>query len=358
MLRTSRSVPVPPCHDARCPPRASRFPLLVVSLLALVLSACSPESASETSSRSGAAADELAVVRIGIVAKSQSNPVFQAAHAGALAAAEQFGAEYGVHVNVDILTPADEDPAAQAAAIEQLARAGFAGIAVSCSDANTVTPAIDKAVELGAQVVCFDSDAPRSKRFAFFGTDDQSCGEAVMRELAAAMGETGTVAILAGNQAAPNLQARVVGVKAELARHPGMALLADGVFYHPETPERAAEAVASAQSTHPEIGGWAMVGGWPLFTRGALHWEPGAVQVVSVDDLPAQLAYLESGHVGVLLAQDCYGWGRESVRLLLDKIVRGQDPPGGVRQIDPLQPVHAADVPRVRAEWERWLGGH
>lgn len=328
----------------------ARAPLLLILLGLLATLGCSPGDDAPS-------ADGPRRVLIGIVAKSQSNPVFQAAHAGALACAQEFSQTYGVQVVIDIQTPADEDPAAQAAAIEQLARAGAAGIAVSCSDANTVTPAIDKAVALGAQVVCFDSDAPQSDRFAFFGTDDQSCGALVMEHLAAALGESGTVAILAGNQAAPNLQARVAGVKAELASHPGLRLLPDGVFYHPETPERAAETVSSAQSTHPEIDGWAFVGGWPLFTRGALRWEPGDVAVVSVDALPAQLAYLESGHVGVLLAQDCYGWGRNSVRLLLDKIVLGQDPPGGVRQLDPLQPVRVDDVASVRADWERWLGG-
>ena len=54
--------------------------------------------------------------------------------------------------------------------------------------------------------MCFDSDAPASKRFAYYGTDDKSCGARTMDDLAKVMGETGTVAILAGNQSAPNLQ--------------------------------------------------------------------------------------------------------------------------------------------------------
>lgn len=294
---------------------------------------------------------------LGIVGKSQSNPVFQAAHRGAKAAAERLSAERGVDIEVRILTPPDEDPQEQARAIEQLARAGAQGIAVSCSDANTLTAAIDRAVELGAHVVCFDSDAPRSRRFAFFGTDDISCGELVMRHLAEAMGGKGVVAILAGNQTAPNLQKRVEGVKRELARHPDMRLLEDGVFWHPETPEKAAETVNRAQSTHPEIEGWAMVGGWPLFTRDALRWEPGAVKVVAVDALPAQLRYLESGHVAVLLAQNCFGWGEKSVEFLVDKILDGKDPEGGPRIVDPLVPVRRADVDEWRRKWARWLGG-
>lgn len=320
--------------------------LAVLSVLVSLL-ACRPAEEASVS-------DDRLV--LGLVGKSQGNPVFQAAYRGALAAAEELSARHGVTIEIDWQTPAEEDPQRQAAAIEQLARAGVAGIAVSCSDAGTLTPAIDKAVALGTPVVCFDSDAPASERFAFFGTDDRTCGRLVMQALAQAMGDTGTIAVLAGNQAAPNLQARVAGVLEELERHPGMQLLDDGVFYHVETPELAAEKVATAQSTHPEIQGWAFVGGWPLFTRGALSWDPGSVRVVSVDALPAQLDYLRSGHVEVLLAQDCFGWGRRSVELLVAKVLEGSEPADGPRLVDPLQSVRAADVERVAAEWEAWLG--
>jgi len=296
-------------------------------------------------------------ITIGLVAKSQGNMVFQAARVGAEAAAKELGPKRGVDVVIDWQTPAQENPQEQAAAIEQLARAGVPGIAVSCSDANTLTAAIDKAVELGSQVMCFDSDAPRSRRFAFFGTDDAACGRMVMQELAAAMGDRGTIAILAGNQTAPNLQARVQGVKDELARHPDMKLLEDGVFYHPETPEQAAETMGRAQTTHPEIAGWALVGGWPLFTHGALHWKAGTPKVVSVDALPPQLQYLKEGYVEVLLAQDCYGWGWRSVEVLLDKILDGSNPRPGARIVDPLTRVRAADAAAWEQKWAGWSGG-
>ena len=94
-----------------------------------------------------------------------------------------------------------------------------------------------------------------------------------------------------------------------------MKLNDPGVFYHVETPEKAAEAVANAQNANPGIGGWCMIGGWPLFTADALKWPAGTVKVVSVDALPAQLNYLRDGHVQVLLAQDCYGWGAKSVEI-------------------------------------------
>jgi ribose transport system substrate-binding protein len=326
--------------------RATTFPPLLLAVL-LAVSCLSCAKKADPSGRRK--------VVIGIVAKSQSNIVFQAAWKGARDAARDLSASYGVDVDVRWMTPPDENPQKQAEAIEQLARSGAEGIAVSCSDANILTPAIDKAVELGARVMCFDSDAPRSKRFCFFGTDDRTCGAAVMRHLADAMGNTGAIAILAGNQSAPNLQMRVQGVREELATHPGMSLVGNGVYYHAETPEQAAETVNRAQSTNPAIKGWAMVGGWPLFTGDALKWRPGDVKVVSVDALPPQLAYLASGHVQVLLAQNCYGWGTTAVRVLLDLIVRGQAP-AQVRIVDSLTVVTKDNQADYGKHWEQWLG--
>jgi ribose transport system substrate-binding protein len=295
-------------------------------------------------------------IKLGMVAKSQSNAVFQAGYAGALAAAKELGPKYGAEVTIDWQTPADEDAQKQAQAIEALTGSGVQGIMVSCTEARTVTPAIDNAIRRGIPVMCFDSDAPQSKRFAYYGTDDVSCGQRVMAELAKAMGDKGTVAILGGNQGAPNLTNRIKGAKDELAKHPNMKLLeaSGGVFYHQETPEKAAEAVQAAQNANPSIEGWALIGGWPLFTANALPWPPGKVKVVSVDALPAQLPYLKSGHVEMLLAQDCYGWGYKSVEIMLEKIVNKKDP-SSPRVIDPLTVVTKSNVDDFGKNWEKWL---
>jgi ribose transport system substrate-binding protein len=300
-------------------------------------------------------AAEQKKITIGLVAKSQSNPVFQAAYAGAKDAAKELGPKYGLEVTIDLQTPADEDAQKQAEAIEQLARGGAAGIAVSCTDANTVAPAINKAAELGAVVMCFDSDAPKSKRLCYYGTDDLVCGKLVMTELARVMADKGLIAILAGNQTAPNLKMRGAGVVEELAKHPNMKLLRDGIFYHPETPEKAAEALNTAQSTNPTIEGWAIIGGWPLLTKNAVRWKAGDVKVVCVDALPPQLPYLETGHAEVLLGQDCYGWGYKSVELLLEKIVRNKQP-DQVKVIDPLTLVTKENAKEYGKKWDKWLG--
>jgi ribose transport system substrate-binding protein len=320
------------------------------ALAALVLFAVSACSKKTEPAPAGAARTVL----IGIIGKSQTNDVFQAAHAGAKAAAAELGAKYGVTVEIEIRTPNDEDATKQAEAIDALVRRGAEGISVSCTEANTLTPSIDKAAGKGVAVMCFDSDAPDSKRFAYYGTDDFTCGERIMERTIQALGGKGVVAILGGNQSALNLQKRVEGAKAAAAKHPGIKLNEPGVFYHVETPEKSAEAVASAQNANSAIQGWAFIGGWPLFTTDALKWAPGSIKVASCDALPAQLDYVRSGHVEALFAQDCYGWAYKSVEILLEKIVNGKAP-ADPRIVDPLTEVAKANVEAFAGNWSKWL---
>ncbi|MBP7141718.1 MAG: substrate-binding domain-containing protein [Opitutaceae bacterium] len=289
---------------------------------------------------------------IGLVAKSQGNPVFQAARVGAEDAAKELGKKLNLNIKIDWRTPNEEDAQKQAEAIEQLVLAGAEGIAVSCSDANKLTDAINSAVRNGVPVATFDSDAPDSKRFVTYGVDDIDCGRQVMSELAKLMNGKGIVAILAGNQNAPNLQKRVQGVREEAAKYPGITIR--NTYYHKETPQDAAAKVEQVMQANPDITGWAMIGGWPLFTENALNWQPGTVKCVSVDALPAQLAYVRSGHVPVLLAQQCYAWGHRSVELLIDKIVLKKNPPA-VKEVSALIPVNKDNVDAFAKNWVTWL---
>jgi len=298
----------------------------------------------------GSAAERTLV--LGLVAKSQGNPVFQAARVGAEDAAKELGKKHNINIKIDWRTPNEEDAQKQADAIEQLVLAGAEGISVSCSDANKLTDAINRAVDNGVPVATFDSDAPASKRFVTYGVDDIECGKQTMEELAKVMGGKGIVAILAGNQNAPNLQKRVQGAKEVAKKYPGITIR--DVYYHKETPQDAAAKVEQVMQANPDVTGWAMIGGWALFTENALKWQPGTVQCVSVDALPAQLAYIRSGHVPVLLAQQCYAWGHRTVELLVEKIVDKKNPPA-VKEISALIPVNKDNVDAFAKNWDKWL---
>jgi len=287
-------------------------------------------------------------ITIAVIAKSSTNPVFLAARTGAEAAASELSRQHGINVEVVWLTPPQEDGQIQAQRIQQAVNDGADAILISCSDAGKVTGAINDAVDRGVAVMTFDSDAPQSKRFAYFGVDDVRTGQAVMAELAQMMNGRGSVAILAGNQNAPNLQQRVAGVQQEARRHPGIRLV--GVFNHIETPQDAAAEMIRVTNAYPDLQGWALVGGWPLFTQTLLtDLDPARIKVVSVDALPAQLAYVDRGIAPVLLAQPVYQWGYVGVRTIVDRLHFHREVPAVI-------PMELVRVSRENlGEWARQL---
>ena len=265
-------------------------------------------------------------LKIAMIAKSSTNPVFISARRGAEAAAKELGEKHGIPIQIVWMAPDHEDGELQATAVAQALSDRASAILISCSDTERCTTAINGAVDRGVPVMTFDSDAAGSKRFAFYGLDDENLGKTVMRELAAQLQKKGSVAILAGNKDAPNLRKRVDGVRREAALTPGITIV--GTFNHPETPTDAAEEVAREQTANPRIQGWAMIGGWALSTpRLTKDLDPKKVKVVAVGGMPAQLPFVENGLAPVLLALPTYNWGYVSVQHIVDKVHLKKDVP-------------------------------
>jgi ribose transport system substrate-binding protein len=236
--------------------------------------------------------------------------------------------------------------------IEQLILAGTDGLIVSCSDAIKLTDTINKAVRQGIPVLTFSGDAPSSKRFVALGINDFKCGEQTFEELAKLLHGQGKVAAIDGNPNAANLQQRAAGFRSAAKKHPGIRLL--DVFYHKETPGDAVAKIEQVMQANPDITGWGLLGGWPLFTEDALHWAPGTIKCVAVDALPPELNYVRSGHVQLLLSQDVYGYGYKAVEHLVNKVHFKKEPAQPMDDT-PLTAVTKENVETFGKNWEKWL---
>jgi ribose transport system substrate-binding protein len=123
-----------------------------------------------------------------------------------------------------------------------------------------------------------------------------------------------------------------------------------GVFNHVETAQDASAEVVRVDNAYPDIQGWAMIGGWPLFAQSLLtDANFSKLKVASVDALPAQLAYVDKGIVPVLLAQPVYKWGYEGVKTIVDKVHFKKDVP----QIIPMELVRVTKA--NLGDWARQL---
>ena len=252
-----------------------------------------------------------------VIPKQKDNPVFSYARAGALAQ----GRESDVEIIWD--APERNDEVKQAQILETFIRQRVDGIAISCSNPDVLKKPINKAVDSGIPVVTWDSDSPDSKRSAFFGVNDYQAGRIIAEELAALIEGKGNVAIMSGVQGAQNLTSRVQGVTDVFKEKFPQIKVVTTAYCDDDVP-RSVQLIGSVMREHPDLAGWAMVGGWALFAKNGLNAiTPGKTKVVSVDPLPECWPWIEKGYAQVMIGQKVFDWGAKSVELL-DKLRKAQ----------------------------------
>ena len=292
--------------------------------------------------------DSAHTLRFAFIPKALHIPVFEYARIGAEREAARLG-------GIEILWRGAEstDEIRQKEILESFIAQRVDGIAISCLNGDLLTDAIDRAVGLGIPVVTWDSDAPKSRRQAFYGVNDFAAGQALGDGLAKLLGGKGSVAIITA-LGADNLQKRLDGARAALKAYPAITVVEQ--FDMKDDAVRVAEIIASATERYPDLSGWLSVGGWPVFVRNALDpVDPQRTKVVAFDTIPPAPDLLRAGKVQLLIGQKYFGWGEESVRLL--KQIADGHPPTEVFHDSGLDVVTAENLDAYLEQWKRWEAG-
>ena len=287
-------------------------------------------------------------LRFAVIPKALDIPVFSYAKVGAERAAAELG-------NVEILwnAPATADQLKQKEILESFITQRVDGIAISVLNGEYLAPTINRAIDAGIPVVTWDSDAPTSRRLAFYGVDDFRSGQILGEEAVKLLNGKGTVALMT-SVGATNLQRRLDGVRDALAKAPGIRIVE--TYDIKEDAVRAGELISAGTRRYPDLGAWISVGGWPVFTRNALaSVDPAKTKVISFDTVAPALDIMRDGKVQVLLGQKYFGWGAEPVKLL-HAIKQGRNPPQMIIDsgVDIVTP---ANVEAYSAQWKKLESG-
>jgi len=285
---------------------------LMVVIAALAIVGC---GGGKQNAGGPAAAKQL---RFAVIPKSLDIPVFNYAKIGAERKAKELG-------DVEILwnAPTNADQLKQKEILESYITQRVDGIAISALNGDFLTDTINRAIDSGIPVVTWDSDAPKSKRLAFYGVDDIASGRIMGEQAISLLNGKGKVAIIT-SMGATNLQRRLDGIKEALAKAPGIQIVE--TFDIKEDVVRCAEIISTGTARYPDLGAWLSVGGWPVFTRNATAAiDPSKTKVISFDTIQPALDLLREGKVTVLLGQKYFGWGSEPVQILYD-IKHGKNP--------------------------------
>jgi ribose transport system substrate-binding protein len=121
-------------------------------------------------------------------------------------------------VQVDLKLPASGTAESQNQILQDLASQGYGAIAVSAIAPNDQVPLLDKIAEK-TNLITFDSDAPKSKRLLYIGTDNYEAGKVLGGRIVTLLPKGGKIAVFVGTFAADNAAQRFKGIADVIAGH-------------------------------------------------------------------------------------------------------------------------------------------
>jgi len=184
--------------------------------------------------------------------------------------------------------------------------------------ADSVTPAIDKAIEAGIPVVCADADAPSSKRYSFIGTGSYNAGFQGGEWLGKLLGGRGKVALIS-IPGTDHLARRVNGYRDALAKFPGIEIVKVGNDQGSLT-EAQKECRAILQA-FPDLAGFGCVdaaGGQGAAVAVKQAGKVGSVRIVAMDRDEATLQFIEEGVIDASIGQRSYMMSYLALQMLYD----------------------------------------
>jgi len=126
--------------------------------------------------------------------------------------------EQEAKVQVDIKTPPTGTTEEQNQILQNLTSQGYDAVSVSVIAPNDQVPVLDKVAEK-TNLITFDSDAPKSKRLLYIGTNNYEAGKVLGGQIVKLLPKGGKIAVFVGTFSADNAQQRLQGIKDAIAGH-------------------------------------------------------------------------------------------------------------------------------------------
>jgi ribose transport system substrate-binding protein len=291
-------------------------------------------------------------VRVSFVTNNVSD-FWKIAHAGVRKAEKEFG------VACDFRMPHDGTPAEQQRIVEDLIASGVDGLAISPNDAENQTDLLNRAAD-ATKLICHDSDAPKSRRLAYVGTNNYNAGRAAGRLIKEVLPNGGKIMLFVGRMDAQNAIDRSRGIKDELAGSSPPIQILD-IRTDLTDRARAKGNVEDTLAQHPDIG--CLVGLWSYNGPAILEavkdaGKAGKTPIVCFDEEDATLQGVKDGHIHATVVQQPFEFGYHSVRILA-ALARGDSaviPETKLVEI-PVQVVRRDNVDEFWQNLKRLKGG-
>jgi ribose transport system substrate-binding protein len=185
---------------------------LVLAALPLLLLGCNNNKSGAAAASSGApAAGSAKVVKLAFVTNNASQ-FWKIAEAGL----RKYEKE--AKIQVDMKMPPNGTPEDQNQILQNLASQGYDAIAVSVVAPKDQLRVLNEVAEK-TNLITFDSDADKSKRLLYIGTNNFEAGKALGERIAKILPDGGKIAVFVGTLAADNAAQRLAGIESAIKDH-------------------------------------------------------------------------------------------------------------------------------------------
>jgi ribose transport system substrate-binding protein len=218
-------------------------------------------------------------------------------------------------VTVEFRIPSDGTAAEQKRLIDDLVAKGIEGIAVSPVDPDNQTQLINDTAKK-ALVVTQDSDAPKSDRAFYVGTDNVAAGRQAGGLIKEALPQGGKIMVFVGKLDARNAQERLQGIKETLE---GSNITIVDTRTDDTDRVRAKSNVSDTLVRYPDVVG--LVGLWSYNGPAILNAvkesnKTGQVKIIAFDEEDETLAGVKDGAIFATVVQQPYEFGYQAIKLM------------------------------------------
>lgn len=219
------------------------------------------------------------------------------------------------NVTVEFKLPGNGAADEQKRIIDDLVSTGIQGIAISPVDPDNQTQLINDTAKK-ALVITQDSDAPKSDRTLYIGTDNVAAGRQAGELVKEALPDGGKIMVFVGKSDARNAAERYQGLKEALN---GSKVEIIDIRTDDTDRARAKTNAADTLVKYPEVA--AMVGLWSYNGPAILNAikdanKVGQVKIICFDEEDETLAGVKEGAIFATVVQQPYEFGYQSVKLM------------------------------------------
>jgi ribose transport system substrate-binding protein len=218
-------------------------------------------------------------------------------------------------VTAEFKIPSDGTAAEQKRIVDDLLAKGIDGIAMSPVDPDNQTGLIN---DLSKQTLVFtqDSDAPKSERACYVGTDNVAAGREAGKLIKEAIPSGGKIMVFVGKLDARNAAERLQGIKEELN---GSNVTIIDTRTDDTDRVRAKSNVSDTLVKYPDVA--ALVGLWsyngPAIVNAVRDaGKTGQVKIIAFDEEDETLAGIKDGSIYGTIVQQPFEFGYQAIKLM------------------------------------------